>query len=785
MSVVNGSFTSYMLSANNFTYFGPYDYIYIPGWTISNVAGFGTFGPVLSNGASAWGSAQPAGQQCFIVQFSAPPLPAVLRLTQSISFNAGNYTLSFRARHREALNTVTVLSVSISNGGVFALSSQTAGLSKTLFSFQTFTYNFSVTSTGPYVLQFLYSDPSGSGQVFLTDVQIATNSVSSSVGGSYNLFGNFDRSYSVTNQVTTPKTYKIDCASSNGKNLISFQGISPNHSIFYSTNYGQTWAISAAATYSGSYGFSRLICSPRNFPDVFYVASTTGNLLRSSNGGVTWSIKASGYTAINGICVNDADTIFYLSNSNNGLYYSTNASTGTFTFTQITNSALSYAYSQIVCSSDGLTLFGSASTSNRVFKYNYSVTSSLAFSSALGVSVSNNVAMSLNGTYLYATLENSSNSLLRSADGGATYSSANVGTGLPSNVTDLFPYCDPTGKYVQVVYGSNWYISSDYGVSFSLYTSSIPTSSTPAVFRNNNLFITTVQNTNTQYGTLTNPTPYTGTAPTITNVTTQGSTITIAFTAGSAATPSVTTYYYSIDGGNTYTNAAKTTSPIVISSGLQYGINYQIVLKAYNGSMFSYESNTMSSGFIEYPCFLQGSRILCMNPETDDEEYVPIETLRRGDLVKTRLHGYKAIAYIGHSILKYPESDPNKKNRLYRFPKSKISGMTEDLYITGEHCTLHSHVTEEILFKTRDHMGDIYVTERMIRVPACLDERAEPYISASANRCGSGNKGSVTIWHLALEHNNAYHNYGIWANGLLVESCSIEHLVNRSNMELM
>jgi len=775
MSVVNGLFNAYMLSANDFSYFASFnDYVYIPGWTISNVAGFGSFGPVLSNGVSAWGSAQPAGQQCFIVQFSALPLPAVLRLSQSISFNAGNYTLSFKARHRESLNTVTVLSVSISNGGVFALSSQTAGLSTSSFVFQTFTYNFSVTSTGPHVLQFSYSDPQGSGQVFLSDVIITTNSVSSSVGGSYNLFGNFDRSYSVTNQVTTPKTYKIDGASSNGKNLISFQGISPYYSIFYSTNYGQTWAISAAATYSGSYGYPRLICSPKNFPDVFYVASTTGNLLRSSNGGVTWSIKASGYTAINGICVNDADTIFYLSNSNNGLYYSTNANTGTFTFTQITNSALSYAYSQIACSSDGLTLFGSATTSNRVFKYNYSVTSSLAFSSDLGVSISNNVAMSLDGTYLYATLENSSKSLLRSADGGATYSSTNVGTGLPSNVTNLFPYCDPTGKYVQVTYGSNWYISSDYGVSFSLYTSSISTASTPAVFRNNNIFITTVSNTSTQYGTLTNPTPYTGTAPTINNVTIQETTLSIAFTAGSVATPVATTYYYSLDGGITYTNAAKTTSPIVISSGLKYGTNYQIVLKAYNGSMFSYESNSVSVS-LQYPCFLQGSKILAMNVETDEEEYIPIENLRRGDLIKTVKHGYKAIELIGFRKIPNPLEISKESSRLYWLRKSKIPSLREDLCVTGDHCVLYRSITDNKREQIQDHMGDIYETEGHYRVPAFLDERSEPYKSS----------GPATIWHFALENSNVYHNYGVMANGLLVESNCIYCMYNDSNMELL
>ena len=101
--------------------------------------------------------------------------------------------------------------------------------------------------------------------------------------------------------------------------------------------------------------------------------------------------------------------------------------------------------------------------------------------------------------------------------------------------------------------------------------------------------------------------------------------------------------------------------------------------------------------------------------------------------------------------------------------------MTEDLCLTGEHCILRLDITESHLDRIREHMGQVYITDDRFRCPACLDERATPY---------SG-KGPATIWHFALEHNDAYWNYGVYANGLLVESCSIEHLVNRSKMMLL
>jgi hypothetical protein len=203
--------------------------------------------------------------------------------------------------------------------------------------------------------------------------------------------------------------------------------------------------------------------------------------------------------------------------------------------------------------------------------------------------------------------------------------------------------------------------------------------------------------------------------------------------------------------------------------------NFTIYNAVLTANEVTYLRNNVVLPVQVYPCFLEGSKILCLNPETDEEEYLPIETLREGDLVKTLMNGYKAIFHIGRKTIPNPADDSDTRNRLYRFPKSSIKGMTEDLCITGEHCTIHKQLTPEFEEKVRVHMGDIYITEYQYRVPACIDERAVPY------------KGEepATIRHFALENHNIFHNYGVMANGLLVESCSIQYLTELADMELV
>ena len=171
------------------------------------------------------------------------------------------------------------------------------------------------------------------------------------------------------------------------------------------------------------------------------------------------------------------------------------------------------------------------------------------------------------------------------------------------------------------------------------------------------------------------------------------------------------------------------------------------------------------------PCFLEGTTVLCQVDGV--EQYIPVETLTKGTLVKTCLHGYKPLFLLGKGTIHNPGTDDRTEHRLYKCSTSKYPQLTQDLFITGSHSILEFPITEKQKKDTIHHLGELFVTEKKYRLIACVDERAEPWNS----------EGTYTIWHFALEHENERKNYGVYVNGgLLVESCSIHFLKNKSNM---
>ena len=171
------------------------------------------------------------------------------------------------------------------------------------------------------------------------------------------------------------------------------------------------------------------------------------------------------------------------------------------------------------------------------------------------------------------------------------------------------------------------------------------------------------------------------------------------------------------------------------------------------------------------PCFLEGTTILCQVEGV--EKYVPVQELKKGTLVKTSLDGYKPVVLIGKGPITNPGTDERTENRLYKCSPSKYPELTDDLYLTGCHSILEFPITDKQKDDTIAHLGKLYVTDKKYRLMACVDERAEPWNS----------EGVYTIWHFALDHASDGMNYGVYANGgLLVETCAIRTLKNRSNM---
>jgi len=187
---------------------------------------------------------------------------------------------------------------------------------------------------------------------------------------------------------------------------------------------------------------------------------------------------------------------------------------------------------------------------------------------------------------------------------------------------------------------------------------------------------------------------------------------------------------------------------------------------------YSFYANKIN--YVIYPkpviCFKEDTKILTK------DGYRPIQELRPGVLIKTIKHGYKAINMIGYRELYNPICEERIKDKLYKCTYKAFPEIFEDLVITGCHSILVDNFKDdEQLEKTKKILGGIYSTDDKWRLPACVDERTIPYEK----------EGTFTIYHLALDNDDYYMNYGIYANGLVVETCSKRFLKELAQYNLL
>jgi hypothetical protein len=116
-------------------------------------------------------------------------------------------------------------------------------------------------------------------------------------------------------------------------------------------------------------------------------------------------------------------------------------------------------------------------------------------------------------------------------------------------------------------------------------------------------------------------------------------------------------------------------------------------------------------------------------------------------------------------------------HRLYRAKKESFSSLTQDLILTGGHSILMDTINISATigdekYEILDTDEKTYITDNKFRVMSYLLKDVEIYEKS----------GMFPIYHFSLENPDEYSNYGVYANNLLVESCSIRYLRDYSNM---
>lgn len=236
------------------------------------------------------------------------------------------------------------------------------------------------------------------------------------------------------------------------------------------------------------------------------------------------------------------------------------------------------------------------------------------------------------------------------------------------------------------------------------------------------------------------------------------------------------TIEYSYGGSNLvssyYVYPEKGGSPL---GSILYANKDTIITTTYGGGI--YELGAVVKIRIHYPeapCFLEGTRVLCLDEVTNQMVYIPVQNIRKGMKIKTTKHGFVPVNMIGVSEIEN-EGSERIMNRLYRLKQAQYADLFDDLVITGCHSVLVDGLTHKQIQDTLQIFDMVFMTDDKYRLLACLDEKAQPYEKS----------GSFTIYHIALDHADYFMNYGIYANGLLVESCSQRYLKELSGMRLI
>ena len=191
-------------------------------------------------------------------------------------------------------------------------------------------------------------------------------------------------------------------------------------------------------------------------------------------------------------------------------------------------------------------------------------------------------------------------------------------------------------------------------------------------------------------------------------------------------------------------------------------------------SIYDYSFRQANINWFDPRCFKKNTLITTLCTSSKEEKHVPVQDLKVGDLVKT-IHNYgeyRRVSHIKSSQILIPSHSNRIKDRLYVYDTIDFPELCENLIITGAHSILVPQLTELQRNSIMNDYGDIFVTDGNYRLPAYLDERAKMVDGINL----ANDDKTVDIYHFSLESDDIHTNYGVFANGLLVECATIHDI---------
>jgi hypothetical protein len=166
-----------------------------------------------------------------------------------------------------------------------------------------------------------------------------------------------------------------------------------------------------------------------------------------------------------------------------------------------------------------------------------------------------------------------------------------------------------------------------------------------------------------------------------------------------------------------------------------------------NGSVYQYS--------YAIACFEKNTKILCL--KDNEEVYVTISELKKGDFIKTYKHGFKKLDLISNGTFKNNTMDPLRC--MYKY-KNKIDGY-DNLVVTGGHSILVDKLQDDVVEQQQKINFNSKVEDKQL----CLSAFCKDFEQVTTNE-------KFTYYHIALENEDKDGKYGIWVNGgILTETC--------------